>query len=88
MINLNKIGKIAVSDSVMHDDSSFVLLAMAEFGFCPVSLSVEHQYRQYVFTGYCDTFEELGLGSAIPSYRLEVTKEADAALTTVKVFQV
>lgn len=66
-----RIGNIKVTDVVLLD----VWEGLRKIKFTPIEVDFNSWEKTYVYTGYCDLFEEIIEGSVIPNYTPVFIKE-------------
>ena len=73
-----KLGKLKISDILIREDPMSLLPVFAKF--VPIYIEIRPHYRDYVYTGLCDEFDDIKKGDAIPVYSCTMSMEGDKVI--------
>ena len=74
---LERIGRVVVATAVLENAESRKFLCDTLFAqFCPFAVSVSPKGTMRAFTGFCDAFEPIREGAAVPQYAMSVKQDA------------
>jgi len=70
-----KLGKIKISDTLIREQPMMLLPILTKF--VPIHIEGRPHYRDYLYTGLCDDFDDLTEGESIPMYDCTIKQEGN-----------
>ncbi len=80
-----RIGTFTISDEhVLNGDIENAVKLFNILGCVPVRAEHLPWYREIQYTAFCEKFDQVSVGEAVPSYKIVVTQDEQGKITNVE----